>query len=245
MFMAYCEIFTLNLHTGITKFTMKKIKILLVDDEPDILEFLSYNLIKEGYEVFTAENGLEGIKKAKVEKPDLILLDIMMPEMDGIEACSEIRKIDSLKKTLIVFLTARTEEFSQLAGYDAGADDYITKPVKPKVLLSKIKALLRLKSTEDKQEFIELEDFIIDRETYKVTFQGEEFMLPRKEFELFYLLASKPGKVFKRDEILDKVWGNEVVVGGRTIDVHIRKLREKIGEDLFKTIKGVGYKFEV
>lgn len=242
MFVAYCENFTLNLHTGITKFTMKKIKILLVDDEPDILEFLSYNLIKEGYEVFTAENGLEGIKKAKIEKPDLILLDIMMPEMDGIEACSEIRKIDSLKKTLIVFLTARTEEFSQLAGYDAGADDYITKPVKPKVLLSKIKALLRLKSTEDKQEFIELEDFIIDRETYKVTFQGEEFMLPRKEFELLALLASNPKRVFKRDEILEKVWGNEVVVGGRTIDVHIRKLREKFGNDKLSTIKGVGYK---
>jgi two-component system alkaline phosphatase synthesis response regulator PhoP len=221
---------------------MKKTKILLVDDEPDILEFLSYNLIKEGYEVFTAENGLNGIKKAKIEKPDLILLDIMMPEMDGIEACAEIRKIDSLKKTLIVFLTARTEEFSQLAGYDAGADDYITKPVKPKVLLSKIKALLRLKSTEEKQELIELEDFKIDRETYKVTFQEEEFMLPRKEFELLALLASNPKRVFKRDEILEKVWGNEVVVGGRTIDVHIRKLREKFGNDKLSTIKGVGYK---
>lgn len=221
---------------------MKKIKILLVDDEPDILEFLSYNLIKEGYEVSTANNGAEGIKKAKVEKPDLILLDIMMPEMDGIEACSEIRKIESLKKTLIVFLTARTEEFSQLAGYEAGADDYITKPVKPKVLMSKIKALLRLKSTEEKQQFIQLEEFTIDRETYKVTFQGEEFLLPRKEFELIALLASNPKRVFKRDEILEKIWGNEVVVGGRTIDVHIRKLREKFGNDRLSTIKGVGYK---
>jgi len=220
---------------------MKKIKLLLVDDEPDILEFLSYNLIKEGYEVFTASNGAEGLKKAKIEKPDLILLDVMMPEMDGIEACGEIRKIDSLKKTLIVFLTARTEEFSQLAGYEAGADDYITKPVKPKVLMSKIKALLRLKSDE-KQEVIELEDFKIDRETYKVTFQKEEFMLPRKEFELLALLASNPKRVFKREEILEKVWGNEVIVGGRTIDVHIRKLREKFGNDKLSTIKGVGYK---
>jgi two-component system alkaline phosphatase synthesis response regulator PhoP len=221
---------------------MKKIKILLVDDEPDILEFLSYNLIKEGYDVSTAENGAEGLKRAKVEKPDLILLDIMMPEMDGIEACAEIRKVESLKKTLIVFLTARTEEFSQLAGYEAGADDYITKPVKPKVLMSKIKALLRLKSTEEKQEFIQLEDFTIDRETYKVTFQGEDFLLPRKEFELIALLASNPKRVFKRDEILEKIWGNEVVVGGRTIDVHIRKLREKFGNDRLSTIKGVGYK---
>ena len=221
---------------------MKKIKILLVDDEPDILEFLSYNLVKEGYEVFTASDGAEGIKKAKIEKPDLILLDVMMPEMDGIEACAEIRKIESLKKTLIVFLTARTEEFSQLAGYEAGADDYITKPVKPKVLMSKIKALLRLKSTDEQQQLIELEEFTIDRETYKVTFRDEEFMLPRKEFELIALLASNPKRVFKRDEILEKVWGNEVVVGGRTIDVHIRKLREKFGNDRLSTIKGGGYK---
>lgn len=221
---------------------MKKIKILLVDDEPDILEFLSYNLIKEGYEVATASNGVEGVKKAKIEKPDLILLDIMMPEMDGIEACAEIRKIDSLKKSLVVFLTARTEEFSQLAGYEAGADDYITKPVKPKVLLSKIKALLRLKTDDEKRELIQLEDFTIDRETYKVTFQKDEFSLPRKEFELLALLASNPKRVFKREEILEKVWGNEVVVGGRTIDVHIRKLREKFGNDKLSTIKGVGYK---
>lgn len=214
----------------------------MVDDEPDILEFMSYNLEKEGYEVYTAENGKEGVKKAKIEKPELILLDIMMPEMDGIEACAEIRKIDSLKNTLIVFLTARTEEFSQLAGYDAGADDYITKPVKPKVLMSKIKALLRLKSTEDVAELIELDELVINRETYTVTFQNEELALPRKEFELIALLASNPKRVFKREEILEKVWGNEVVVGGRTIDVHIRKLREKFGNDRLSTIKGVGYK---
>jgi len=221
---------------------MKKIKVLLVDDEPDILEFLSYNLMKEGYEVSTAENGLESIKIAKIVKPDLILMDVMMPEMDGIEACAEIKKIDSLKKTIIVFLTARTEEFSQLAAYDSGADDYITKPVKPKVLMSKIKALLRLKSPEEQQQIITLEEFVIDRETYKVTFKGEDFVLPRKEFELLALLASNPERVFKRDEILEKVWGNEVVVGGRTIDVHIRKLREKFGNDRLSTIKGVGYK---
>lgn len=221
---------------------MKKNKILLVDDEPDILEFLSYNLTKEGYEVSTAENGLESIKKAKIIKPDLILMDVMMPEMDGIEACEEIRKINSLKKTLIVFLTARTEEFSQLAAYDSGADDYITKPVKPKVLMSKIKALLRLQSPEEKAQTIVLEDFIIDRETYKVIFRGEDYVLPRKEFELLALLASNPERVYKRDEILEKVWGNEVVVGGRTIDVHIRKLREKFGNERLSTIKGVGYK---
>lgn len=221
---------------------MKKVKILLVDDEPDILEFLSYNLKKEGYQVATAENGLESIKIAKIEKPDLILMDIMMPEMDGIEACAEIRKIETLKKTIIVFLTARTEEFSQLAAYDSGADDYITKPIKPKVLMSKIKALLRLKSSDETGPTIVLNDLIIDRETYKVKFQEEEFILPRKEFELLALLASNPERVFKRDEILEKVWGNEVIVGGRTIDVHIRKLREKFGNDRLATIKGVGYK---
>lgn len=221
---------------------MSKFKVLLVDDEPDILEFLSYNLIKEGYEVETAENGVEGVKKAKIMKPDVILLDIMMPEMDGIEACNQIRKVDSLSGTLIVFLSARTEEFTQLAGFDVGANDYITKPIKPKVLMSKIKALLRLKSPETPDEIIELNDLKIDRETYKVNFQDEEFTLPRKEFELLSLLASNPKRVFKREEILEKVWGNEVVVGGRTIDVHIRKLREKFGNERFTTIKGVGYK---
>ncbi|MDO5655027.1 MAG: response regulator transcription factor [Flavobacteriaceae bacterium] len=221
---------------------MSKSRILLVDDEPDILEFLSYNLIKEGYEVETAENGLEGVKKARSFKPDLILLDIMMPEMDGIEACNEIRQIESLSKTLIVFLSARTEEFTQLAGFEVGANDYITKPVKPKVLMSKIKALLKLKSQETQDQIIELNEISINRETYKVSFEGEDFTLPRKEFELLSLLASNPERVFKREEILEKVWGNEVVVGGRTIDVHIRKLREKFGSERFTTIKGVGYK---
>lgn len=221
---------------------MSKFKILLVDDEPDILEFLSYNLNKEGYEVETAENGVEGVKKAKIIKPDLILLDIMMPEMDGIEACNQIRQVESLANTLIVFLSARTEEFTQLAGYEVGANDYITKPVKPKVLMSKIKALLKLKTQDTIDEVIELNDIRIDRETYKVTFAGEEMSLPRKEFELLSLLASNPKRVFKREEILEKVWGNEVIVGGRTIDVHIRKLREKFGNERFSTIKGVGYK---
>lgn len=221
---------------------MSKFKILLVDDEPDILEFLTYNLNKEGYEVATAENGIEGVKKAKSLKPDLILLDIMMPEMDGIEACNQIRQIDSLSNTLIVFLSARTEEFTQLAGYEVGANDYITKPVKPKVLMSKIKALLKLKTQDSLDEIIELKDIKIDRETYKVTYEGDAMTLPRKEFELLSLLASNPKRVFKREEILEKVWGNEVVVGGRTIDVHIRKLREKFGNNRFTTIKGVGYK---
>ncbi|MRI63684.1 response regulator transcription factor [Ornithobacterium rhinotracheale] len=221
---------------------MSKNKILLVDDEPDILEFLSYNLRKEGYEVETAVNGVEGVRKAKIIKPDLILLDIMMPEMDGIEACNQIKKIESLSKTLIVFLSARTEEFTQLAGYEVGANDYITKPVKPKVLMSKIKALLKLKKPELTEEIISLKDIKINRETYKVTYQGEDYTLPRKEFELMALLASNPQRVFKREEILEKVWGNEVIVGGRTIDVHIRKLREKFGKERFTTIKGVGYK---
>ncbi|MGI9525535.1 MAG: response regulator transcription factor [Weeksellaceae bacterium] len=221
---------------------MSKFKILLVDDEPDILEFLSYNLIKEGYEVETAENGVQGVKMAKSIKPDLILLDIMMPEMDGIEACTQIRQIEALSNTLIVFLSARTEEFTQLAGYEVGANDYITKPVKPKVLMSKIKALLKLKSQDTLDEVIELSDIKIDRETYKVTYKDEAMTLPRKEFELLSLLASNTKRVFKREEILEKVWGNEVVVGGRTIDVHIRKLREKFGNKRFTTIKGVGYK---
>ncbi|MDO5510865.1 MAG: response regulator transcription factor [Weeksellaceae bacterium] len=222
---------------------MKKSKVLLVDDEPDILEFLSYNLIKEGYQVETAANGVEGVSKAEEFEPDLILLDIMMPIMDGIEACEKIRQIPSLSNTLIVFLSARTEEFTQLAGYEVGANDYITKPVKPKVLMSKIKALLKLKGQDEPEDFITLSDMKIDRETYKVYHKDEEISLPRKEFELLYLLATNPKRVFKRDEILEKVWGNEVVVGGRTIDVHIRKLREKFGNDRLTTIKGVGYKF--
>ena len=222
------------------------IKILLVDDEPDILEILSYNLIAEGYTVLTAANGLEAVKSAKKNQPHLIIMDVMMPEMDGIEACGQIRAFPELKGTIITFLTARGEDYSQLAGFEAGADDYITKPIKPKILVSKIKALLRRLNEAtpmDDSELIKVGDLTIDREAYKIIYKGNELVLPRKEFELLSLLASKPGKVFKRDEILDRVWGNEVVVGGRTIDVHIRKLREKIGDDSFKTIKGVGYKF--
>ncbi|MGB0891019.1 MAG: response regulator transcription factor [Flavobacteriaceae bacterium] len=220
------------------------IKILLVDDEPDILEIVGYNLKNEGYQIFTASNGAEAVKKAKKITPHLILLDIMMPEMDGIEACEKIRNIKSLENVVISFLTARGEDYSQVAGFDAGADDYITKPVKPKVLVSKVKSLLRrIKSEEAQDSTTKIGDIIINRDEY-VVFKGDKkIILPRKEFELFSLLTSKPGKVFKRETILDTVWGNEVVVGGRTIDVHIRKLREKIGDDFFKTVKGVGYKF--
>ena len=221
----------------------RDIKILLVDDEPDILEIVSYNLAAEGYQVVTAENGVEAVRKAKKELPQLVILDVMMPEMDGIEACELIRKDPNLKDVVIAFLTARGEDYSQLAGFDAGADDYITKPIKPKVLISKVKALLRRFKEEDARDSLKLGNLVINRDEYKIVLKGREIILPRKEFELLSLLASKPGKVFKRDEILDKVWGNEVVVGGRTIDVHIRKLREKIGDDYFKTIKGVGYKF--
>lgn len=226
---------------------MKKqdIKILLVDDEPDILEILKYNLSSQGYQVFTAKNGVEGVEMAKKKKPHLIILDVMMPEMDGIEACEIIRNTKGLEQTIITFLTARGEDYSQVAGFDAGADDYITKPIKPKVLISKIKALLRrLKEDKDQaEEVLKVGNIIINREEYKVVNNGTDLILPRKEFELLSLLASKPDKVFKREVILDKVWGQEVVVGGRTIDVHIRKLREKIGDHHFKTIKGVGYKF--
>lgn len=220
------------------------IKILLVDDEPDILEIVGYNLSNEGYQIITASNGLEGVKKANKEKPQLIILDVMMPEMDGIEACEQIRKNKDLENTVVTFLTARGEDYSQVAGFDAGADDYITKPIKPKVLVSKVKALLRrFKDESSETTVVKIGNLVIDRDQYKITNKGEELVLPRKEFELLSLLTSKPGKVFKREEILDKVWGNEVVVGGRTIDVHIRKLREKIGDKSFKTIKGVGYKY--
>jgi len=223
----------------------KDIKILLVDDEKDILEIVGYNLSQEGYQISTANNGKEAIAKAKKELPHLIILDVMMPEMDGIEACENIRKIPELQDTIIAFLTARSEDYSQVAGFDAGADDYIAKPIKPKVLVSKVKALLRrLKSDTKPNSTLTVGNIEINREEYKIINNGKEIVLPRKEFELFYLLATKPGKVFTREEILDKVWGNEVVVGGRTIDVHIRKLREKIGDDFFKTIKGVGYKIE-
>ncbi len=223
----------------------KDIKILLVDDEQDILEIVGYNLTQEGYTIITASNGREAVAKAKKELPQLIIMDVMMPEMDGMEACEAIRKIPELASVIITFLTARSEDYSQVAGFDAGADDYITKPIKPKLLVSKVKALLRrLKDEEKNSETLNVGDIEINREEYKIINNGIEIVLPRKEFELFYLLASRPGKVFKREEILDKVWGSEVIVGGRTIDVHIRKLREKIGEDFFVTIKGVGYKFE-
>ena len=225
----------------------KDIKILLVDDEPDILEIVGYNLLQEGYQIVTAANGREAVATAKSELPQLIIMDVMMPEMDGMEACESIRKIPELSNVIIAFLTARNEDYSQVAGFDAGADDYINKPIKPKLLVSKVKALLRRLKSEEKQnsETLNVGGIEINREEYKIIKDEIEIVLPRKEFELFYLLASKPGKVFKREEILDKVWGNDVIVGGRTIDVHIRKLREKIGDDFFKTIKGVGYKFEV
>jgi len=220
-------------------------KILLVDDEPDILEFISYNLRKENYEVITASNGEEGLKVAKRENPHLILLDVMMPGMDGIETCDQIRNTPELNETLIAFLTARGEDYSQVAGFDAGADDYITKPIKPKVLVSRIKALLRRYGQSQKSSSIqEFGNLTIDLDKYQVRYKDKKLDLPRKEFELLSLLTSRPGKVFHRDEILDKIWGNEVVVGGRTIDVHIRKLREKIGDKYIKTVKGVGYKFE-
>jgi two-component system alkaline phosphatase synthesis response regulator PhoP len=222
----------------------KDTTILLVDDELDILEIIEYNLSAQGYNVVTALNGVQAIKKAKKHKPKLIILDVMMPEMDGIEACEKLRLIPELSETVITFLTARGEDYSQVAGFEAGADDYITKPIKPKVLTSKVKSLLRrFKTQDDSQQILKLGNITINREEYKIFVDTQEMVLPRKEFELLSLLASKPGKVFKREDILDRVWGNDVVVGGRTIDVHIRKLREKIGEQKFKTIKGVGYKF--
>ena len=225
----------------------KHTKILLVDDEPDILEILEYNLQQEGYQVFKANNGKEGLTQAKTHKPHLIILDVMMPEMDGIEACEKLRGMPELNNTVIAFLTARSEDYSQVAGFEAGADDYINKPIKPKVFLSKVKSLLRRfkDPLPEDPDNIKIGNLFINREEYKVSVGKKDMLLPRKEFELLALLASKPGKVFKREDILDRVWGNEVVVGGRTIDVHIRKLREKIGDDKFKTVKGVGYKFVV
>ena len=225
----------------------KDICILLVDDEEDILEIVGYNLEQEGFEVLTAKNGKQAIKIAKKAQPQLIIMDVMMPEIDGIEACERIRAIPELSQTIITFLTARGEDYSQLAGFEAGADDYITKPIKPKLLISKIKALLRrLPSYErNNEDILYFNNLIINRIEYTITINGNEILLPKKEFELLSLLASLPNKVFKREEILEKVWGNDVVVGGRTIDVHIRKLREKIGDDYFKTVKGVGYKFIV
>lgn len=221
-----------------------KFKILLVDDEEDILEFLGYNLRKEGFQVSTASNGLEAIEKAKKEVPHLILMDVMMPQMDGITAVEEIRKIETLNDILIVFLTARSEDYSQIAGFDAGADDYVTKPIKIKVLISRIIALLRRSVKPDSKSAIEINDLIIDQDRYVVVKNNEEIVLPKKEFKLLKLLASTPNKVFTREEIFSKVWGDDVIVGDRTIDVHVRKIREKIGIDNIKTVKGVGYKFD-
>ena len=223
----------------------KKPTILLVDDDPDIREFVTFNLAKEGYNVVTAKDGAEGVEAVKKHRPDLVLLDVMMPGMDGIEACEAIRTNPNIASTLIAFLSARGEDYSQVAGFDAGADDYITKPIRPKVLVSRVKALLRRNVKESEPVGnIERGDLLINLEKYQVFRDGEVVAMPRKEFELLHLLASKPGKVFSRDSIMDRVWGSEVVVGGRTIDVHIRKIREKIGDDRIKTIKGVGYKFE-
>ena len=227
------------------------IRILLVDDEPDILEFIGYNLEKEGFQVLKALNGREAIEVAKRELPQIIILDVMMPEMDGMVTCEEIRKIPELKQSIIAFLTARGEDYSQIAGFEAGADDYITKPIRPKVLVSRVRALLKRyqpeKSSgpEQPDEVLTVGDLTIDRERYLIIKHGQEMNLPKKEFELLSLLVSKPGKVFTRDDIYDTVWGDEVIVGDRTIDVHIRRLREKIGDDQIKTIKGVGYKFVV
>ena len=219
-------------------------KILVVDDDQDIVEILRYNLSLNGYDVKSAVNGIEAIKKAKLFIPDIILLDVMMPVMDGIEACSKIKIIPSLTNTIIIFLSARSEEFTQITAFDAGGDDYISKPVKPKILLKKIESILkRLKSDENENLIIELDNITINKEEYKVVKDGKDIILPKKEFELFFLLALKPGKVFTRCEIMNKVWGSNVIVGDRTIDVHIRKLREKIGDSYFKTIKGIGYKF--
>ena len=222
-----------------------KFSILLVDDEEDIVEFLSYNLAKEGYKVVTAHNGEEAIEKAKKHCPTLILMDVMMPEVDGISAVQEIRKMEELNDTIIVFLTARAEDYSQIAGFEAGADDYVTKPIKPKVLISRIAALLRRFTVKDAEtnKILQVNNLIINKEMFVIIKDGAEIILPNKEFKMVYLLASTPDKVFSRDDIFQKVWGNNVIVGDRTIDVHIRKIREKIGVEFIKTVKGVGYKF--
>lgn len=223
----------------------KDITILLVDDEPDILEIVRYNLSAEGYRVKTAENGKKAVSLAKKIVPQLILLDVMMPKMNGMEACRKIREIPELSQTVIAFLTARGEDYSQIEGFDAGADDYITKPIKPKVLVGRVKALLRRFRSAEADGKIHFENLTIDLEQYKILLNSNEMVLPKKEFELLALLASKPEKVFKREEIMNQIWGSEVIVGDRTIDVHIRKLREKIGDEKFVTVKGVGYKFVV
>lgn len=224
-----------------------KQKILIVDDEPDIIELIEYNLKKEGYQVFTASNGLEAIQVAKKALPDLIILDIMMPKLDGIEACRQLRAMPEFKSTFMVFLTARSEEYSEISGFNVGADDYIAKPIKPRALISRINAILRRTNMAETEvaNKLEIGNLVIDREAYLVYQDGKKIVLAKKEFELLYLLASKPGKVFTREVILNNIWEDSVVVTNRTIDVHIRKLREKLGDDYVTTVKGVGYKFEV
>ncbi|MFD0794213.1 response regulator transcription factor [Mucilaginibacter litoreus] len=223
-----------------------KQKILIVDDEPDILELIEYNLKKEGYQVYSARNGQEAVAEAKRTQPDLIVLDIMMPKMDGIEACRIMRTMPEFKNTFMVFLTARSEEYSEIAGFNVGADDYIAKPIKPRALVSRINAILRRNAPPEEvtDNKLEIGDLVIDREAYLVYKKGEKVVLAKKEFELLYLLASKPGKVYTREVILKNIWEDSVVVTNRTIDVHVRKLREKLGDDCVATVKGVGYKFE-
>ncbi len=223
-----------------------KIKVLVVDDEPDIIEILKYNLEKEGYEVETAEDGIKGVKAATKFVPDVILLDIMMPKQDGVETCLQLRAVPELKNTFIIFLTARMEEYSEVAAFDVGADDYITKPIKPRALMSRIAALFRRESKkEQEQTKIPIRDLIIDRGSYTISKEGKQISLPKKEFELLYFLAKNPNIVFSRDELLQNIWGADVFVLARTVDVHIRKVREKIGDDYIKTVKGVGYKFDL
>lgn len=223
---------------------LKNKKILLVDDEEDILEFLSYNLSKQGYRVFQANNGRKGLEIAKSESPDLILLDVMMPEMDGMQVCEQLRELDQLDNTFIVFLTARSEEYSELAGFAVGADDYITKPIKPKLLLSRIQAILRRGRNNSFDNQISIEDLQINKSKFQLFYRSQEIPLAKKEFNLLYYLMTSPGKVFSREDIIDEVW-KDTYVGDRTIDVHVRKIREKIGDHYIKTVKGVGYKFNI
>ena len=219
-------------------------KILLVDDEEDILEFLSYNLIKDGFEILTANNGAKGLALAKKHKPDLVILDVMMPEMDGVDVCQRIRELPELDETLVLFLSARAEDYSELAGFSAGADDYITKPIKPKLLISRVKAILRRKNRNKGVNKIKVGEIEIDQEKHTISCNGEFISLPRKEFKLLFYLMTIPAKVFTRQEIINEVW-KDAIVGDRTIDVHIRKIREKIGDNYIKTVKGVGYKFDI
>lgn len=222
---------------------MEHIEILLVDDEPDILEILEYNLSKEGYRIRTAQNGLEALEKARTLTPHLVILDMMMPVMDGLETCKKLRELPEMEESIIAFLTALNEDVKEMESYRAGADDYITKPIRPKVLVSKVKALLRRFSAKEKSNILQRKDLLIDIDAYKIEQNGEKIHLPRKEFEILILLATASEKVFSREEILREVWGEEVIVGGRTVDVHIRKLREKLGPDLIETVTGIGYKF--